>query len=320
MEKRNRLLSVIIPVYNEEENIPILYEKLTTALNKLDDEYEIILVNDGSKDTTAQKMDELALHDIRLKTIHFVKNFGQTAAMMAGIDFAKGEIIIPMDGDLQNDPEDIKRLLDKIDEGYDLVSGWRKDRKDNPIKRNLPSKIANSLISNISGVHLHDYGCSLKAYKREVIKGVKLYGEMHRFIPIYAKWMGAKVGEIPVTHHPRQFGTSKYGINRTFKVVLDLMVIKFLEKYSQKPIYLFGGFGMGSFLFAFVVSLIAVYYKFWGEKSFIQTPLPQIAILFVLVGILSILIGLIAEIQNRVYYESQNKPVYSIKDTKNIDI
>ncbi|EMJ37436.1 glycosyltransferase, group 2 family protein, partial [Leptospira interrogans str. FPW1039] len=211
-------MSILIPIYNEEENVKILYEKLKLALNGIKKNFEIIFVNDGSKDMSGERLNEIALQDQRVKVIHLRRNYGQTAAMVAGVDFASGEIIIPMDGDLQNDPMDIQRLLDKIDEGFDVVSGWRKDRKDNPVKRNFLSKVANWLISNISGVPLHDYGCSLKAYRRDVIKDVRLYGEMHRFIPIYANWMGARLAEIPVTHYPRQFGVSKYGMNRIIKV------------------------------------------------------------------------------------------------------
>ena len=312
-------LSIIAPCYNEEDNIFPFYELVTKALQNKGYQYEVILINDGSSDKTKERIDEVAEKDNRIKAIHLKRNFGQTSAIMAGIDYASGDIIIPIDSDLQNDPNDIPNLLSKLNEGYDVVSGWRKDRQDNPLKRNLPSRIANSLISFISGVHLHDYGCSLKAYKKDVIKGVKLYGEMHRFIPIYAKWQGAKVTEIPVTHHPRKFGVSKYGINRTFKVILDLIVIKFIEKYSQKPIYLYGGFGLMNFVFSFLCAILMFYYKFWGMKSFVETPLPQLVALFAMVGILSILIGLIAEIQNRVYHESQNKPVYLIKELKNIE-
>jgi glycosyltransferase involved in cell wall biosynthesis len=242
-------LSVIAPCYNEEESLEKFYQWNKAVLENLEYEYEIVLVNDGSSDSTGAVLDSIAERDDHVKVIHFRRNFGQTAAMMAGIDYSTGDIVIPMDSDLQNDPKDIPRLLEKMEEGYEVVSGWRKDRKDNALKRNLPSRIANWLISKISGVSLHDYGCSLKAYRKDVIKGVKLYGEMHRFIPIYASWFGAKVTEIPVTHHARQYGTSKYGINRTIKVVLDLIVIKFLEGYSQKPIYLFGGFGFLSFFY-----------------------------------------------------------------------
>ena len=239
--------------------------------------------------------------------------------MMAGIDAASGDILIPMDGDLQNDPSDIPRLLAKLDEGYDVVSGWRNDRKDASIKRKLPSKIANWLISKISGVHLHDYGCTLKAYKRDVIKDVKLYGEMHRFIPIYACWLGGKVAEIPVTHHPRIHGQSKYGLERIIKVILDLILVKFMAKYSQKPMYVFGGFGLFSVLLSFLCFALMLCYKFFGNKSFVETPLPMLAVLFFLMGFVCILMGFIAEMLMRTYFESQGKATYLIDYTRNFE-
>jgi glycosyltransferase involved in cell wall biosynthesis len=308
-------LSIIIPVYNEEGNVQKLYDAVQEVIRQHNYDAEVIFIDDGSKDNTVPIIKTLN----GAKLIRFRKNFGQTAAMSAGIDFATGDVIIPMDGDLQNDPKDIPKLLAKLDEGYDVVSGWRKDRKDNAIKRNLPSRIANGLISKISGVHLHDYGCSLKAYRRDVIKDVKLYGEMHRFIPVYANWMGGKVTEVPVTHHPRIHGESKYGINRTFKVVLDLIVIKFLQKYAQKSIHVFGGFGLLSFLLSFISAVVMFYYKFFGNKSFIQTPLPILVVFFFLTGIILVMMGLIAEMQNRTYYESQGKKVYLVKETKGFD-
>jgi glycosyltransferase involved in cell wall biosynthesis len=253
------MISVIIPIYNELQNINFLFEKLSKELPLLNTEFEVILVNDGSCDGSDKALANLAEVDPRFKVVNLRRNFGQTAAMMAGIDYASGEIIVPMDGDLQNDPVDIKRLIDKIHEGFDVVSGWRRDRHDETFKRNIPSRIANKLISWISGVHLHDYGCSLKAYKRDVIKGVRLYGEMHRFIPIYASWFGAKVTEISVTHHPRIYGESKYGLERIFKVVLDLIVVKFLAKYATKPIYIFGGFGILMLITSFFGGFLAIY-------------------------------------------------------------
>ena len=312
-------LSIVIPVFNEEDNIEPLYQDLKQVLNTMDRRYEVIFVDDGSADGSFRVLKRLAERDESLRIIQFRRNFGQTAAMSAGIEFASGDVIIPVDGDNQNDPEDIPRLLDKIEEGYDVVSGWRRNREDRFITRILPSKIANWLISKISGVRLHDYGCTLKAYKKEVIKDVKLYGEMHRFVPIYASWQGANVTEMIVKHRPRKFGKSKYGISRTFRVILDLVLIKFLERYSQNPIHLFGGFGLLNFLLSFISFVLMIYYKFWGGKSFIQTPLPQLVVLFFLMGFLSILIGFIAEILMRTYYESQNKRVYSIKDKLNLD-
>ncbi len=312
-------VSLIIPLYNEEENIQPLMSRLKEFFDENDYTYEIIFVNDGSSDTTAQLLDEQAESNDCYKVIHLRRNFGQTAAIMAGIDHAGGDILVTMDGDLQNDPADIPLLIAKIEEGYSLCSGWRKDRKDNPLTRTLPSRIANMLISKISGVHLNDYGCTLKAYKREIIKEVKLYGEMHRFIPIYAYWYGAQVAEIPVHHHPRKYGTSKYGLGRIFKVILDLMVVKFLASYSQKPIYVFGGFGLINFLLSFACFGLMVYFKYWGGKTFIQTPLPQLVVLFFIMGFMSILMGFTAEIQMRTYYESQSKPAYLISRTRNVE-
>jgi glycosyltransferase involved in cell wall biosynthesis len=313
------LLSVIVPIYNESDNILPLYEKIIGIAAVLEGELEIILVNDGSLDGSRSILDALADRDRRVKVIHFRRNFGQTTAIMAGIDYSSGDVLIPMDGDLQNDPRDIPKLLVKLKEGYQVCSGWREDRKDHPLKRNLPSRIANWLISTISGVHLHDYGCSLKAYRREVIKGVKLYGEMHRFIPIYATWQGARVAEIPVSHHPRIHGKSKYGLERTFKVILDLIVVKFLAQYAQKPIYVFGSFGLFSLFAAFLAAAAALYYKLFGDKSFIETPLPLIFVMAGITGIMCILMGLLAEIIMRTYYESQGKPVYLIDECRNLE-
>ncbi len=319
VDEISSMLSIVIPVYNEEDNLPLLHEKLKRVLGSLEYEYEVILINDGSTDNSRQVLARLADEDPHIKVINFIRNFGQTAAMMAGIDHSNGEIIIPMDADLQNDPEDIPRLLEKLDEGYDVCSGWRKDRKDAKIKRNLPSRIANLMISSLSGVHLHDYGCSLKAYKRKVIKGVKLYGEMHRFIPIYASWMGGKVTEIPVAHHPRIHGESNYGIGRTFRVILDLILIQFMSRYLQKPIHFFGGFGLFNLFLSFLTFGWMLTLKIVWGTSFSITPLPMLVILFFLIGIQSIFFGVLAEIQMRTYYESQNKDAYQIDDKTNLD-
>lgn len=312
------MISVTIPIYNEEENIPLLYERIKPVLQGIEREWEIIFVNDGSKDGSKEALDSLASQDSAVKVIHFCRNFGQTAAMMAGVDFAAGNIIIPMDGDLQNDPEDIPRLLQKLDEGYDVCSGWRNNRQDHAFKRNLPSRIANRLISVISGVHLHDYGCSLKAYRRDVIKGVRLYGEMHRFIPIYASWYGARVAEIPVNHQARIHGQSKYGLERVVKVVLDLIVIKFLDRYAQKPMHIFGVFGLMSIFIGMVAGAWALYLKLFMAKSLVSTPLFMLAIMTGLLGVMSILMGLLAELMTRTYHESQDKPVYLIRETQNL--
>jgi glycosyltransferase involved in cell wall biosynthesis len=312
-------LSIVIPLFNEEENIPLLYERLIQSLEELGKSFEIILVDDASTDHTYEKIAEIAANDKRVKVLSFKRNFGQTAAIAAGIDFASGEILIPMDGDLQNDPEDIPLLLEKLAEGYDVTSGWRKHRKDRALTRVLPSKIANKIISVISGVHLHDYGCTLKAYRREAIKGVRLYGEMHRFIPIYAAWQGARVAEVVVHHNPRKFGHSKYGFWRAPKVFLDLIVVKFLSDYAHKPIYVFGGLGLLCFVGGFLSGLYAVFLKYFRNTSFIETPLPLLTVLLFVLGFSSILMGLLAEISIRLYYESQNKPTYSIREKHNLD-
>lgn len=313
------LLSVIVPVYNEESNLSEFVDSLLAVLDDLENPTEVIFVNDGSIDGSADLLDEMAGKSSTIKVVHFRRNYGQTAAMMAGLDFSSGDIIIPIDADLQNDPRDIPKLLDRLGEGYDLVSGWRKNRKDDTLRRNLPSWVANRLISKISGVKLHDYGCTLKAYRRAIIEDVRLYGEMHRFLPIYASWAGARTTELPVSHHPRTGGESKYGLERVLKVPLDLIVVKFLSDYAQKPIYVFGGFGLFSHLLALITFAVMVYLKYWGGKSFIETPLPILAALFVLMGVMSMLMGLIAELSVRTYHESQNKSTYSVKKTINFN-
>jgi glycosyltransferase involved in cell wall biosynthesis len=313
-QTKKEMISVLIPVFNEEDNIPPLYEKLTSVLERIGNDYEVIFIDDGSSDETLNLLRPICKKDPRIKFISLSRNFGQTSALSAGIDFSKGKIIIPMDGDLQNDPEDIPALLQKIEEGYDVVSGWRKDRKDPFLKRRLPSIIANKMISFIGGVRLHDYGCTLKAYRKDILKNIKLYGEMHRFIPVYAKWVGARVSEIPVHHFPRKFGSSKYGVKRVFKVILDLMVVKFLLSYSQKPIYVFGGMGFLMILGAFLAGGYAVYLKLFKGVSFILTPMPILCIFLLVLGFLSILMGFLAEVLIRTYYESQGKTTYQIKE------
>ncbi len=310
-------LSVIVPLYNEEDNVNPLIEHTVAALESLDHEFELILVDDGSTDDTNALVMRASCNDDRIKVIRFRRNHGQTAAMMAGIDHSSGEILIPMDGDLQNDPADIPALLAKLDEGYDVVSGWRADRKDKKITRTMVSRTANWLISRISGVRLHDYGCTLKAYRRDVIEDVRLYGEMHRFIPIYTTWFGGRVTEIPVKHHARKFGRSKYGLERVFKVILDLLMVQFLTRYETKPLYVFGMFGLLSVLFSFLVGMLALYLKFFEGTSLVSTPLPLLTVLSFLTGLTMILMGLLAEMLVRVYYESQGKPIYLIKETHN---
>ncbi len=316
----NRIgVSITIPVFDEADNLPELSRRLLPVLEGLGRTWELIFIDDGSRDASAQRLDALARTDRRIKVIHLRRNAGQTAAMMAGFDHARGDIIVPMDADLQNDPEDIPALLAKLDEGFDVVSGWRQDRKDHTLRRNLPSRFANLLISAVSGVKLHDYGCSLKAYRRDVIKGVRLYGEMHRFIPVYASWLGARVAELPVRHHPRLAGISKYGLERVLKVVLDLVVVKFLDRYAQKPIYVFGGFGLVNFLVSLLAGIWAVYLKVFEHVSFVQTPLPLLVVMAAITGVMCFLLGLVAELVTRTWHESQHKSTYLVGVTRNLD-
>jgi len=317
-EKTSLDISVIAPVYNENESISTLYDLIRQTLDGEGLLWELVLVDDGSTDASPATLDTLAANDSRVKVVHFRRNYGQTAAMMAGIDFALGEIIVAIDADLQNDPADIPRLLAKLREGFDVCSGWRKARKDQALRRNFPSRVANRMISKVSGVRLHDYGCSLKAYRKEVVKGVRLYGEMHRFIPIYASWHGARVTEIPVNHNPRAHGKSNYGLERIFKVVLDLLVVKFLFRYAQKPIYVFGGIGLASMALSGLLATYAIYLKIFEGQSFIRTPVPLLVVFTAMTGIVCILMGLLAEILMRTWHESQNKTVYEVRGTKNI--
>ncbi|MCG3161724.1 MAG: Dodecaprenyl-phosphate galacturonate synthase [Acidobacteria bacterium] len=318
----NPKLSLFLPVYNEEENLPRLNEKIFQAMERLGHSFEVIYVDDGSADDSLELLRQFAARDSRVRVIAFRRNYGQTAAMAAGISGARGDVLIPMDADLQNDPADIERLLAKLDEGYDVVSGWRKNRQDAMLTRTLPSRLANGLISKISGVRLHDYGCSLKAYRREVLKDVQLYGEMHRFIPIYASWAGARVTEIPVAHYPRMAGKSKYGLSRTVKVVFDLVTIKFMASYMTKPLYVFGWAGVLAFAISIFSAVFAFLMKFAGwpkHADFIQTPLPVLAMVMLVLGIQLFLMGLIAEMVVRTYHESQGKPIYTIKAKINFE-
>jgi glycosyltransferase involved in cell wall biosynthesis len=311
-------LSVIVPVYNEIGNLPELERQLFGVLERLGRTYEVILVDDGSSDGSTAWLTAAAARRPEMKLVLFRRNYGQTAAMMAGIDHCSGEIIVSIDADLQNDPADIPALLVKLEEGYDVVSGWRRDRKDAAIRRNLVSRWANRLISWISKVHLHDYGCTLKAYRRDVVDGTRLYGEMHRFIPIYANWMGAKLVEMPVSHRPRLSGTSKYGLNRIAKVILDLVVVTFLDRFFVKPIYLFGGFGLASLVVSGLCGFLLIYLRLFRNVYMIQTPLPLLAAMTFLVGILSILMGLVAEILVRTYFESQGRTAYRVRSLVNM--
>jgi glycosyltransferase involved in cell wall biosynthesis len=313
-------LSLVIPVYNEEESLPLLFDAIHDALDTLPKKWEVVLVDDGSKDQSLKVLEELAQKDTEhIRVVSFRRNFGQTAAMAAGIDFAKGEVIVLLDADLQNDPADIPMMLSKLDEGYDVVSGWRVKRKDTFITRTLPSRMANGLISRVTGVELHDYGCTLKAYRREAITGFRLYGEMHRFIPVFAHSVGAKIIEVPVHHHPRQFGEAKYGLERILKVLLDLFTVKFLLNYSAKPIYLFGGAGIGIITISAALLLFLAARRLFFGISVFGSPLFQISAMFFILGFQSILMGLIAELQVRTYHESQHKPTYIVRKTFNIE-
>jgi len=310
-------LSLVIPVFNEADNLPELMEAIRAALAGISD-WEVIFVDDGSQDDSLATLKQLAEKNPALvRVVSFRRNFGQTAAIAAGLDFASGETIVMLDADLQNDPQDIPRLLEKLDEGYDLVSGYRKDRKDTFVTRTIPSHAANWLISQVTGVHLHDYGCTLKAYRREVVQNFRLYGEMHRFIPVYAHAGGARITEIEVKHHPRRHGKTSYGLERTLKVLLDLLTVKFLLSYSAKPLYLFGGAGLSLMLVSALVLLYLLIRRIFFFVSVLASPLFQMSAMFFILGFQSILMGLIAELLVRTYHESQNKPTYTIRERIN---
>ena len=312
-------ISLSVPVYNEREALTPLFEKVQRVMRAhYGNDWEIIFVNDGSHDGSEKLLDNLASKNSEVKVVHFRRNFGQTAAMMAGFDFAQGETIIPLDGDGQNDPEDIPRIVAKLDEGYEVCSGWRKDRQDNALQRNIPSIFANKLISAVSGVELHDFGCSLKAYRTEVIKGVRLYGEMHRFLPIYAKWHGARITELPVNHHARKTGHSKYGLERVLKVVMDLLTVRFMDRYMLKPMYLFGFWGFLFLCGSVGFTAWALYMRTRGY-FFTATPLPMMAVFSFMTGVICFLMGLLAEMVTRTFHESQNKAIYMVRDTRNLD-
>ena len=309
-------LSVVIPIYNEAGNIKRLHEELTAALHEIGREYEVVAINDGSDDNSYDLLNAVAAEDSRWHVIHFRRNFGQTAAMAAGFDAARGEIVVTMDADLQNDPRDIGRVLDKFDEGYDIVSGWRQDRKESLFLRRIPSVTANRLISRATGIHLHDYGCTLKAYHFDVVKGVQLYGELHRFIPALASQIGVRVAEIPVKDRARRWGSSKYGFNRTFKVLLDLIAVIFLLGYFNRPLYVFGaaGFAVGA-----VGALLGAYltvFKLLTENKIGDRPLLQLAALLMVLGVQFISTGIVADMIMRTYHESQHKPIYHIRERR----
>jgi glycosyltransferase involved in cell wall biosynthesis len=313
-----KAVTVVIPIFNEEENIPPLYQDLKAFMEEMGVKYEVIFIDDGSDDSSNEILQSLAQEDKGIKVIQFRKNFGQTAAIAAGVEYAQGEVIVTMDGDGQNDPRDIPRLLDKLGQGYDVASGWRRNRRDPFLSKKFPSALANRLISWLTGVKLHDYGCTLKAYRRDILKDVRLYGEMHRFIPAYASWVGAQIAEIEVTHHPRKFGRSKYGLSRTTSIILDLITILFLQRYSTKPIRLFGGAGMILFALGVFTGLFVLLRKLvWGGVWI--SPMILISFLFITMGVMFILLGLIAEIIIRTYHESQGKPIYVVKSMINFD-
>jgi glycosyltransferase involved in cell wall biosynthesis len=306
-------ISIVIPVYNEVEALPPLYSSLAEMLARLDKSAEIIFADDGSKDGSGALLDRFAERDPRVRVLHLSRNYGQTAAMMAAIQTSSGDVIIPMDADGQNDPADIPRLLDKLDEGYDVVSGWRKEREDAALSRRLPSMLANRLISGLLRVPLHDYGCTLKAYRSEVLEDVRLYGEMHRFIPIYAAWEGGSVTELPVSHHPRRSGKSKYGMGRIARVLLDLFMLYFIDRALDRPIQFFGKFGIGFLALAIASFGWALVLKYVEGVSLIQTPLPLLAATIGLSGILFLLLGVIAEVLVRIYFESRGKAPYKVR-------
>jgi glycosyltransferase involved in cell wall biosynthesis len=307
-------LSVVVLMFNEAESIAPLHQELIGVLEGLGTSYEVVYIDDGSRDGSTEQLAQLALKDPHVRVVSFRRNFGQTAAVQAGIDNARGEILVFMDGDLQNDPHDIPRLLQKMQEGFDVVSGWRRDRQDDA-SRVLPSKIANWIIARVTGVPLNDFGCTLKAYHRDVIQDVKLYGEMHRFIPVYASWVGARIAELPVNHRPRSFGKSKYSLSRTSRVLLDLMTVKLLGSYSTKPIYFFGFAAFGLWALAFVFAAIVIIQKLLPPYPFAHNnPLLLLAVFLAIVGVQFILMGLLAELSIRTYHESQGKTTYVVRE------
>lgn len=320
-------LSVLVPVYNEADNVVPLHAELDAVLRPLGLTYELIFVDDGSTDGTAAKLAQIQNSDPNHVLVAYLRrNCGQTAALSAALDLARGAILVPMDGDRQNDPADIPRLLDRLNQGFDVVSGWRRDRQDRFLSRKVPSWIANRLVARISGVPLHDFGCTMKAYRRRVLEGVRLYGEMHRFIPIFASWQGAKVVEMVVNHRARTAGKTKYGLGRTFNVVLDLILIRFFHRYAQRPIHLFGRIGLWSILLSFAMFGMMLYFKYFHQyvsgnrnKTFVETPLPLLTVILFLMGVQSILMGVLAEMVMRTYYESQSKTTYLLGEIRRGD-
>jgi glycosyltransferase involved in cell wall biosynthesis len=306
-------LSIVVPVYNERENISYLYENLSKVLPSLGRKYEVLLIDDGSTDGTFSELVKIHEQNNNYKIIKFRKNFGQTPAMSAGFDYANGEIIITLDADLQNDPQDIPLLLEKMNEGYDIVSGWRINRQDKAVSRKLPSKIANWLIAKLTGVKIHDYGCTLKAYSRDVVKNIELYGEMHRYIPAVASWMGISVAEVPVHHHSRKFGKSKYGISRTIRVILDIIILKYLLSYSQRPIQIFGFIGLFTGLVGGIITLYLIIMRLFFNAALSSRPLFTLSIFMIFIGVQLITMGILGELLMRTYHEASGKPTYAIR-------
>jgi len=317
-ENEPRTVSVVIPVYNEAANLLSLRDRLVSALDALGLDWEVVLADDGSTDGSGRVLDDIAAADARFRIVHFRRNFGQTAAIMAALDHSVGEIVVMMDADLQNDPDDIAMLLRTLREGHDVVSGWRVDRRDHEVGRQLPSRVANWLISRISGVVLHDYGCTLKAYRRWTLEDVRLYGDMHRFIPIYASWEGARDTEVPVSHHPRRHGQSKYGFGRIPRVLLDLLVVSFFDRAIDRPMQFFGKAGLWVLLAAFATGCWAIWLRVFLGTSFIQTPLPLLVVMLTIGAMLCFFFGVLAELLMRMYFESRGGRAYIVRKTVNV--
>ena len=317
MNKLNNLISIVVPVYNESDSIRLLINEIINVMKSHQLLFELIIVNDGSVDRTSNVLENLSLEIKQLTVINLRKNYGQTAALAAGFDHSNGDIIVTLDGDLQNDPNDIPKLITNINEGYDLICGWRFQRKDKLLNRRIPSQIANRLIGNVTGIHLHDYGCSLKAFKHEIIKDIKLYGELHRFLPVLANIEGAKIKEIKVNHRSRKYGQSKYGIDRTFRVLMDLLTVWFMNKFLTRPMYVFGFIGIISIISSFVMSSYLIVLKFLGE-SIGNRPLLIFALILGIAGVQLFSFGLLGELLMRTYHESQNRPIYRVREIKSM--
>ena len=317
MNKLNNLISIVVPVYNESDSIRLLINEIINVMKSHQLLFELIIVNDGSVDRTSNVLENLSLEIKQLTVINLRKNYGQTAALAAGFDHSNGDIIVTLDGDLQNDPNDIPKLITNINEGYDLICGWRFQRKDKLLNRRIPSQIANRLIGNVTGIHLHDYGCSLKAFKHEIIKDIKLYGELHRFLPVLANIEGAKIKEIKVNHRSRKYGQSKYGIDRTFRVLMDLLTVWFMNKFLTRPMYVFGFIGIISILSSFIMSSYLIVLKFLGE-SIGNRPLLIFALILGIAGVQLFSFGLLGELLMRTYHESQNRPIYRVREIKSM--